>query len=62
MAKKNFTVEDLKRWQQKGLLSADQLKAILAEADREAAPEAKEKKAGLNLVTVAYYFGGLPWA
>jgi len=59
MAKKNFTVEDLKRWQQKGLLSADQLKAILAEADREAAPEAKEKKAGLNLVTVAYYFGGL---
>ena len=59
MAKKNFTVEDLKRWQQRGLLSADQLKAILAEEDGEAEPEAKEKKSGLNLVTVAYYFGGL---
>ncbi len=59
MAKKNFTVEDLKRWRQKGLLSDDQLKAILAEEGLEAEPEAKEKKAGLNLVTVAYYFGGL---
>ncbi|TES84393.1 MAG: DUF2157 domain-containing protein [Dehalococcoidia bacterium] len=62
MAKKNFTVEDLKRWQQRGLLSDDQLKAILAVEGLEAEPEApgaKEKKAGLNLVTVAYYFGGL---
>jgi len=62
MDKKNFTVEDLRRWRQKGLLSDDQLEAILAEEGLEAepeAPEAKEKKAGLNLVTVAYYFGGL---
>jgi hypothetical protein len=59
MSKKNFTVEDLKRWQQRGLLSDKQLKSILAEEGLEAEPEAKEKKAGLNLVTVAYYFGGL---
>jgi hypothetical protein len=57
--KKNFTIEDLRRWQQRGLLSDEQLKSILAEEGLEAEPGAKEKKAGLNLVTVAYYFGGL---
>jgi hypothetical protein len=59
MSRKNFTIEDLRRWQQRGLLSDKQLKSILAEEGLEAEPEAKEKKAGLNLVTVAYYFGGL---
>jgi hypothetical protein len=58
MPKKNFTIEDLRRWQQKGLLSDEQLKSILAEEDLEAEPEVKERKAGLNPVTVAYYFGG----
>ncbi len=59
MPKKNFTIEDLRRWQQLGLLSDKQLRSILAEESLEAEPEAKERKAGLNLVTVAYYFGGL---
>ncbi len=59
MLKKDFTVEDLKRWRQKGLISDDQFLAILAEEGLEAEPEEKEKKAGLNPVTVAYYFGGL---
>jgi hypothetical protein len=57
--KKNFTVEDLKRWKQRGLLSDDQLKIILAEEGLEPESTAKERKAGLNPVTVAYYFGGL---
>jgi hypothetical protein len=59
MPRKNFTIEDLRRWKQRGLLSDKQLRSILAEEGLEAEPEAKEKKAGLNLVTVAYYFGGL---
>jgi hypothetical protein len=59
MAKKNFTTEDLKRWWQKGLISDEQLIAILAEEGLEMEPESEEKKTGLNLVTVAYYFGGL---
>lgn len=58
MPEKNFTIEDLRRWQQQGLISDEQLKSILAQEDLEAEPEAKERKAGLNLVTVAYYFGG----
>jgi len=56
---KTFDIEDLKRWQQRGLLSEDQLKAILAEEGLEARPRAKERPFGLNLVTVAYYFGGI---
>jgi len=59
MPKKNFTIEDLRRWQQRGILSDKQLKSILAEEGLAAEPEAKERKAGLNLVTVAYYFGGV---
>jgi hypothetical protein len=59
MAKKNFTLEDLKRWRQKGLISDEQLIDIMAEEGLELEPETEEKKAGLNLVTVAYYFGGL---
>jgi hypothetical protein len=58
MPKKNFTIEDLECWQQQGLISEEQLKSILAQEDLEAEPEAKERKAGLNPVTVAYYFGG----
>ena len=33
MPKKTFTLEDLQRWQQKGLLSEEQLQQIAAEAD-----------------------------
>ena len=59
MPKKTFTIEDLRHWQQRGLLSGEQLRSILAEEGLEAEPQAKERKVGLNLVTVAYYFGGL---
>ena len=59
MPKKTFAIEDLRRWQQRGLLSDEQLRSILAEEGLEAEPQAKERKVGLNLVTVAYYFGGL---
>ena len=58
MPKKNFTIEDLRRWQQQGLISDEQLNSILAEEGLEAEPPVRERKAGLNLVTVAYYFGG----
>jgi hypothetical protein len=59
MPKKSFNIKDLRRWQQHGLLSDKQLRSILAEEGLAAKPEAKERKAGLNPVTVAYYFGGL---
>lgn len=59
MPKKSFSIEDLEKWQQRGLLSEEQLKAILAEEGVEAEAGAKESRAGLNAVTVAYYFGGI---
>jgi len=59
MPKKSFAIEDLRRWQQQGLLSDEQLIAILAEEDLEAELQAKARKFGLNPITVAYYFGGL---
>jgi len=59
MPKKSFAIEDLRRWQQRGLLSDEQLRSIIAEEGLEAEPKAKERKLGLNPVTVAYYFGGL---
>jgi len=59
MPKKSFAIEDLRRWQERGLLSDEQLRSILAEEGLEAEPQAKERKVGLNPVTVAYYFGGL---
>ena len=59
MPKKSFAIEDLRRWQQRGFLSEEQLRSILAEEGLEVEAQAKERKSGLNLVTVAYYFGGL---
>lgn len=67
MPKKNFTIEDLRRWQEKGLISGEQLQRIVADEALEALPEASpaippgeaESKTRLNPVTVAYYFGGL---
>lgn len=66
MPRKTFTVEDLQRWREKGLLSEEQLQRIITDADLETAPQASptappqepEKKSILNPVTVAYYFGG----
>ena len=66
MPKKTFTVEDLKRWQEKGLIFEEQLQRIITDEDLETLPEASlttppkeaEKKTRLNPVTVAYYFGG----
>jgi hypothetical protein len=66
MSKKTFSFEDLRRWQEKGLLSEEQLQQIAAEADLETAPAAGPetpaaeagKKARLNPVVIAYYFGG----
>jgi len=58
MSKKSFGIEDLRRWQQRGLLPDEQLSSILVEEDLEVEPPAKERKFGLNLVTLADYFGG----
>ena len=58
MPKKVFTLTDLRHWQEKGLLSEEQLQSIMADEGLEPAPEPAEKKARLNPVTVAYYFGG----
>jgi hypothetical protein len=66
MPKKIFTTSDLRRWQEKGLISETQLQRIAAEAGLEAAPEISpeappaetSKKLRLNPVVIAYYFGG----
>ena len=66
MPKKTFTVEDLQRWREKGLISEEQLQRIVTDEDLEIVPEASlptppeeaEKKTRLNPVNVAYYFGG----
>jgi len=66
MPKKTFTVEDLQRWQEKGLISEEQLQRIVTDEDLETVPEASlptppeeaEIKTRLNPVNVAYYFGG----
>jgi hypothetical protein len=58
MPKDNFTVEDLRRWQEKGFLSEEQLQRIIADEDLETSPEEMKEKARLNPVTIAYYFGG----
>jgi hypothetical protein len=66
MEKKTFTVEDLQRWHEKGLISGEQLQRIFAdenlettrEIDLTTPTETTEKKTRLNPVTVAYYFGG----
>ena len=66
MPKKTFTVEDLQRWREKGLISEDQLQRIVSDEDLETVseaslttpPEEAEKKTRLNPVNVAYYFGG----
>jgi hypothetical protein len=58
MPKKTFTVDDLQSWQEKGLLSTEQLQRILTDEDLEPPPRAPGKKKRINPVIVAYYFGG----
>jgi hypothetical protein len=66
MPKKTFTVVDLQRWREKGLISEEQLQRIVTDEDLKTVteaslptpPEGAEKKTGLNPVNVAYYFGG----
>jgi len=58
MPKKTFTVEDLQRWQEKGLLSEEQLQRIVADEDLETSPDEVPDKTRLNPITIAYYFGG----
>jgi hypothetical protein len=57
MPKKTFTVDDLQRWQEKGLLSSEQLQRILTGEELEIPSEEVKSKARLNPVTIAYYFG-----
>ena len=58
MAGKKFDINDLKRWQESNLISKEQLDSILSAEDLKAGPATKERKPGLNLITVVYYFGG----
>lgn len=53
-----FTEGDLRRWQKQGLITQEQLEAILAaERQREAECPRAEVEQGLNLVTILYYVG-----
>ena len=58
-----FTWTDLEQWTGLGLLQPEQLTAIRAHLNEDhdsrpgPAPTSRERPAGLNLVTVAYYFG-----
>jgi hypothetical protein len=57
MSKNNFDITDLERWQKQGIISGEQLETIIKQENLEIKPAA-EKKAGWNLITVLYYFGG----
>lgn len=57
MSKNSFDIHDLERWQKQGLITEQQFEAIAKQENLEVKPAA-EKKAGFNLVTVLYYFGG----
>lgn len=53
-----FTEADLRRWQEQGLITQEQLEAILAaERERQGERPAAEVEQGLNLVTIFYYVG-----
>ena len=58
MPKKIFTVKDLQRWQEKGLLSEEQLQRIISDEEIDTSPAEAEEKARLNPIIIAYYFGG----
>jgi hypothetical protein len=59
----HFTWADVEQWVEKGLVTPDQARAIrqYVEASGSVAEQAQvgpEQRAGLNLVSIAYYFGG----
>jgi hypothetical protein len=57
-AERRFTWTDLERWAISGLLTASQLEQIREEINGSASARSPEQRHGLNIVTVAYYFGG----
>jgi hypothetical protein len=48
----------MERWAASGLLTASQAERIREEINATPAPRSPEQRHGLNVVTVAYYFGG----
>ena len=58
MSEVNFDITDLERWQKQGIITGQQLDAIVKQEKIETKPAVEDKKSGLNLVTVLYYFGG----
>lgn len=56
MAERQFSERDLRRWAERGLITRDQLSAILA-AEAGLGPEGAEGREGLNLPTISYYLG-----
>jgi hypothetical protein len=57
-AERRFTWADIERWATSGLLTASQVEQIREEIKATPAPRSPEQSHGLNVVTVAYYFGG----
>jgi hypothetical protein len=57
MPQEKFDITDLQRWQKQGLLTTEQVNSIVAAEDLETEPASGERKAGLNLATIVYYFG-----
>lgn len=62
-AESRFTLKDLEEWAEKGLITPEQLSRIrqhveTAEPLKEQAQAAPEPRKRLNLISIAYYFGG----
>lgn len=55
---RRFTWADVERWTSSGLLTAAQAERIRAEIGLTTPARGVEQRHGLNIVTVAYYFGG----
>jgi hypothetical protein len=57
----SFTMSDLEQWVEQGLITPDQLRGIRRHIELAgpagAQPQGPEQRKGLNLITVAYYFG-----
>ena len=56
MAERSFSERDLRRWAEQGLITRDQLGAILA-AEAEGVPPDTDAREGINLPTISYYLG-----
>jgi hypothetical protein len=57
-AERRFSFADIERWATSGLLTASQLEQIRQEISATPAPRGPEQRHSLNIVTIAYYFGG----